>query len=86
MSSFYFCFFLLIFVFKVLGYPIGFITGRRASPERHRIGKCQVFENPITTRKFECGSQCESCLKSGYNTRISNIVVSNKNITYICTV
>lgn len=32
MSCFYFCFFLLIFVFKVLGSPIGFITGRRASP------------------------------------------------------
>lgn len=32
MSCFYFCFFLLIFVFKVLGSPIGFTTGRRASP------------------------------------------------------
>ena len=32
MSCFYFCFFLLIFVFKVLGSPIGFITGRQASP------------------------------------------------------
>lgn len=34
MSCFYFCFFLLIFVFKVLGSPIGLITGRRASPTR----------------------------------------------------
>lgn len=37
----------------VLGSPIGFITGRRASPERNRIGKCRVFENPIMSRKFE---------------------------------
>ena len=39
MSCFYFCFFLLIFVFKVLGYPIGFIPGRRASPLENGCGK-----------------------------------------------
>ena len=39
MSCFYFCFFLLIFVFKVLGYPIGSITGTRASPEMNRTGR-----------------------------------------------
>ncbi len=37
----------------VLGYPIGFITGRRASQKINRIGKCRVFENPIMSRKFE---------------------------------
>lgn len=31
MSCFYFCFFLLIFVFKVLGYPYFPLFGHRAS-------------------------------------------------------
>ena len=34
MSCFYFCFFLLIFVFKVLGSPLPLFRGRRASPAR----------------------------------------------------
>lgn len=33
MSCFYFCFFLLIFVFKVLGSPFPLFRGRRASPD-----------------------------------------------------
>ena len=32
MSCFYFCFFLLIFVFKVLGSPNSLISDQRASP------------------------------------------------------
>ena len=41
MSCFYFCFFLLIFVFKVLGYPYGILLAK--------IGLAEVWF------KKECG-------------------------------
>lgn len=57
MSYFYFCFFLLIFVFKVLGSPIGFITGRRASPA--------LIDTTSHTMRGLSGFQCTYKRKHG---------------------
>lgn len=40
MSCFYFCFFLLIFVFKVLGSPRNEFRGKRTNPDQIGFGKC----------------------------------------------
>ena len=55
MSCFYFCFFLLIFVFKVLGYPFPLFRGTRASPLENDTGIIHIFYAGKIVSKYPVG-------------------------------
>ena len=59
MSCFYFCFFLLIFVFKVLGSPYEIMSVQRASPWLKKIG----WGNKTATTSFENYHEPSRCTK-----------------------
>lgn len=59
MSCFYFCFFLLIFVFKVLGSPYKIMFVQRASPWLKKIG----LGDKTATTGFENYHETSRCTK-----------------------